>query len=148
MPLYYQIHRQLLEQIQSGELPPGEPIPSEHEISLRLGVNRMTARQAVILAEIQQIGIFMWTESGRDGARIRIAIRQALAEDRSGTEVWRIYERPHVEITGITDEAVSTRRAARWGDQTKTYIHRNGGTPSAYDRRRVDLPKFTCRRCR
>jgi GntR family transcriptional regulator len=47
VPLYYQIHQQLLEQIQSGKLSPGRPIPSEHEISSRLGVSRMTARQAV-----------------------------------------------------------------------------------------------------
>jgi GntR family transcriptional regulator len=47
VPLYYQIHLQLLEQIQSGKLSPGQAIPSEHEISSRLGVSRMTARQAV-----------------------------------------------------------------------------------------------------
>jgi len=46
IPLYYQIRQQLLEQIQSGELSPGQPIPSEHEISNRFGVSRMTARQA------------------------------------------------------------------------------------------------------
>jgi GntR family transcriptional regulator len=47
IPLYYQIRVQLLEQIQSGKLSPGQPLPSEHEISIRLGVSRMTARQAV-----------------------------------------------------------------------------------------------------
>jgi GntR family transcriptional regulator len=47
VPLYYQIHQQLREQIQSGKLSPGQAIPSEHEISSRLGVSRMTARQAV-----------------------------------------------------------------------------------------------------
>jgi GntR family transcriptional regulator len=47
VPLYYQIHQQLFEQIQSGELKPGQPIPSEQEISSRMGVSRMTARQAL-----------------------------------------------------------------------------------------------------
>ena len=47
VPLYYQIHQHLLEQIQSGELKPGQPLPSEQEISSRMGVSRMTARQAV-----------------------------------------------------------------------------------------------------
>lgn len=47
VPLYYQIRQQLLEQIQSGKLSAGQPIPSEHEISTRLGVSRMTARQAM-----------------------------------------------------------------------------------------------------
>ncbi len=47
IPFYYQIRQQLLEQIRSGELSPGQPIPSEHEISARFGVSRMTARQAM-----------------------------------------------------------------------------------------------------
>ena len=47
VPLYYQIHQHLLDQIQSGALKPGQPLPSEQEISSRMGVSRMTARQAV-----------------------------------------------------------------------------------------------------
>lgn len=47
VPLYYQIHQNLLEQIHSGKLQPGQPIPSEQEIATGLGVSRMTARQAV-----------------------------------------------------------------------------------------------------
>ena len=47
VPLYYQIHQHLLAQIQSGTLKPGQPLPSEQEISTRMGVSRMTARQAV-----------------------------------------------------------------------------------------------------
>src|SRR5438874_8714441 len=47
VPLYYQIQQGLSEQIRSGELKPGALIPSEQEISARLGVSRMTARQAL-----------------------------------------------------------------------------------------------------
>lgn len=47
VPLYYQIHQHLLDQIQSGALKPGQALPSEQEISSRMGVSRMTARQAV-----------------------------------------------------------------------------------------------------
>lgn len=47
VPLYFQIHQHLLGQIQAGTLKPGQLIPSEQEISSRLGVSRMTARQAV-----------------------------------------------------------------------------------------------------
>jgi GntR family transcriptional regulator len=47
VPLYYQIQQRLSEQIRSGELKPGELVPSEQEISARLGVSRMTARQAL-----------------------------------------------------------------------------------------------------
>jgi GntR family transcriptional regulator len=47
VPLYYQIQQCILEQIRSGELKVGEPVPSEQEISTRLRVSRMTARQAL-----------------------------------------------------------------------------------------------------
>ncbi len=47
VPLYYQIQQGLREQIRSSELKPGELMPSEQEIAARLGVSRMTARQAL-----------------------------------------------------------------------------------------------------
>jgi GntR family transcriptional regulator len=47
VPLYYQIQQHLLERIRSGALKPGEAIPSEQEISERLRISRMTARQAL-----------------------------------------------------------------------------------------------------
>ena len=47
VPLYFQIQQHLLGQIRSGRLKPGRPIPSEQEISARLRISRMTARQAL-----------------------------------------------------------------------------------------------------
>src|SRR6266436_5551613 len=47
VPLYYQIQQSLLGRIRSGELVVGAPMPSEQEIATRLGVSRMTARQAL-----------------------------------------------------------------------------------------------------
>ena len=47
VPLYYQIQQHLLGQIRSGALKPGEPVPSEQEISANLRISRMTARQAL-----------------------------------------------------------------------------------------------------
>jgi len=52
-PLYIQIAEGLLDQIESGELPPGERLPSEREWSEQLGVNRMTLRRALHLLEMQ-----------------------------------------------------------------------------------------------
>lgn len=46
-PMYFQIQAQLLEKIQAGHLRPGDPLPSEGELSLAYGVSRMTARQAL-----------------------------------------------------------------------------------------------------
>ena len=47
IPLYHQIQQRLLDQIQSGELKPGEPLPSIQQIATRMGVSQMTVRQAV-----------------------------------------------------------------------------------------------------
>lgn len=47
VPLYYQIQQSILEQIRSGSLKAGQPVPSEQELAQRMGVSRMTARQAL-----------------------------------------------------------------------------------------------------
>lgn len=55
VPLYAQIHRCLLEMINTGEIAPDSPLPSERELSERYGVSRMTARQA--LRALRQDGL-------------------------------------------------------------------------------------------
>jgi DNA-binding GntR family transcriptional regulator len=47
VPLYHQIRLALESQIDAGTLTPGEQLPSERELAKRLGVSRMTVRQAV-----------------------------------------------------------------------------------------------------
>src|SRR5438876_10557449 len=47
VPRYFPSQQGLSEQIRSGELKPGALMPSEQEIAARLGVSRMTARQAL-----------------------------------------------------------------------------------------------------
>ncbi|MEO6804191.1 MAG: GntR family transcriptional regulator, partial [Granulicella sp.] len=47
IPLYFQIQRTLMEQIRSGELSEGDPLPSEEELGRVYLVSRMTARQAL-----------------------------------------------------------------------------------------------------
>jgi len=47
VPLYYQIQQHILQAIRSGRFKPGKPLPSEEELSKRLRVSRMTARQAL-----------------------------------------------------------------------------------------------------
>jgi GntR family transcriptional regulator len=46
-PLYVQIAENLLERIESNELPPGSRLPPERELSETLGVTRATVRQAL-----------------------------------------------------------------------------------------------------
>lgn len=47
VPLYLQLSSALIAQIGSGELKPGDRIPSERELAAELGVSRITARQAI-----------------------------------------------------------------------------------------------------
>lgn len=60
-PLYHQIEQALRRQIEQGELPPGQAI-SERELSEKLKVSRMTARQA--LHALREEGL-IYTERGR-----------------------------------------------------------------------------------
>lgn len=53
VPLYIQIAEGLLDRIESGELVPGDRLPSERELSQMLGVNRMTLRRALDMLESQ-----------------------------------------------------------------------------------------------
>lgn len=53
IPLYYQIMRDLKEQILSGKLAPGDRMPSEAEHTRRFGVSRVVIRQALSILEEQ-----------------------------------------------------------------------------------------------
>jgi GntR family transcriptional regulator len=46
-PLYAQIAEGILARIESGELSPGDRLPSERQLSRMLGVNRLTVRRAL-----------------------------------------------------------------------------------------------------
>src|SRR4029077_6877377 len=46
-PMYFQTQTQLRKLIQSGQLRPGDALPSEDELSRTCGVSRMTARHAL-----------------------------------------------------------------------------------------------------
>lgn len=47
VPLYYQLAERLKDQIEAGQLKPGDQLPSERELSEQTAISRMTARQAV-----------------------------------------------------------------------------------------------------
>lgn len=47
IPLYVQIRESLRDEINQGQLVPGQKIPSEDELSAKYGVSRMTVRQGI-----------------------------------------------------------------------------------------------------
>src|SRR3954471_16166581 len=47
VPAYYQVQEWLTQRIESGELGGGFRLPSERELTERLGISRMTLRQAL-----------------------------------------------------------------------------------------------------
>lgn len=47
LPIYYQLEEQIKKQIESGELQPGDMLPSEREYAELINVSRMTVRQAM-----------------------------------------------------------------------------------------------------
>jgi GntR family transcriptional regulator len=57
LPRYVQIAESLLDQIESGQLRPGQKLPSERELSQLLGVNRLTVRRA--LRVVQSRGLLV-----------------------------------------------------------------------------------------
>ena len=75
-PLYYQLQRVLLEQIESEQLVPGQAIPTEKELETRYGLSRITVRRA--LDELARAG-YITRERGR-GSFVAVKLEDARSE--------------------------------------------------------------------
>jgi len=80
VPLYYQLQRILLEQIESGQLVPGQAIPTEKELERDYGLSRTTVRQA--LNELARAG-YLTRERGR-GSFVAAKVEDTRSEKLSG----------------------------------------------------------------
>lgn len=105
VPLYYQIQQRLLEQIRAGSIKAGEPIPSEEEISQRLGVSRMTARQAV--KSLCNLGV-AYSQQGKGTFVSRMKLEKNFRQVLSFSEEMEA-RRSHPRSRVIAFEAVSAR---------------------------------------
>src|SRR5215469_5261377 len=80
IPLYHQIQQRLLDQIQSGELKPGTPMPSIERIAQRMGVSPMTVRQAI--RALSDLGV-LYSRQGKgtfiSGIKLERDFRQVLS---------------------------------------------------------------------
>ena len=89
LPRYYQLKEIIREHVRSGAWTPGEPIPSERELSERYGISRMTVRQSV--SELVNEGL-LYRQQGRGTFVARPRISQQL-----------------LRLTGFTED-IGTRR--------------------------------------
>lgn len=80
IPLYHQIQQRLLEQIQSGALKAGTPMPSIERIAQQMGVSPMTVRQAI--RALAEIGV-IYSRQGKgtfvSGIKLERDFRQVLS---------------------------------------------------------------------
>lgn len=96
VPLYYQIQQRVLEQIRSGSLKAGDPVPSELEISTQLGVSRMTARQA--LKSLCDLG-FTYSQQGKGTFVSAMKLEKNFRQILSFTEEMRARgSKPHSRV--------------------------------------------------
>ncbi|HEY6943654.1 MAG TPA: GntR family transcriptional regulator [Candidatus Acidoferrum sp.] len=87
VPLCYQIQHRFLEQIRSGALKAGQPLPSEQQIASRLRVSRMTARHA--LKGLCSLGV-AYSERGRGTFVSRIKLEKDFRQVLSFSEEMRM----------------------------------------------------------
>jgi GntR family transcriptional regulator len=76
IPLYYQLQQILLQQIESGQLAPGQGIPAERELEKRYNLSRTTVRRA--LDELARAG-YITRERGR-GTFVTVKLEDTRSE--------------------------------------------------------------------
>lgn len=136
IPLYHQIEQRLMEQIQSGELKPGKPLPSIQQIAALMGVSQMTVRQAV--RKLSELGV-IYSRQGKgtfiSGIKLERDFRQVLsfteetlargAAPSSKVLLFRI-QAPSAEakeaLSLNDDEKVFVLRRVRYGDSVPMAI--------------------------
>lgn len=107
-PAYKVVSDEIERLIVSGKLRPGDPLPTEHELSERFGVNRSTVREAI--RQIEQEGML----ERREGRRLFVclpglydlaprATRMLMLQQTTFEELWE---------TAVTLEPLAARLAA------------------------------------
>ena len=67
VPLYYQISQQIRDQIEAGELKPGDRLPTEKELQEEFEVSRATVRRAISSRDSgSQWCMVLWDKSRAD----------------------------------------------------------------------------------
>lgn len=115
-PVYLQVAEQLREAILSGDLAPGEALPTERELAESFGVSRPSVREA--LRALQAQGLI--TRTGAPGRAVVAGEVAALA----GNALVNLLRLNQVELTDLVDfrsvlESAALRLAARNRDPAR-----------------------------
>ena len=96
VPSYAQIRNQIVMGISSGELAPGQQLPTVRALALEMGINTMTVSKAYQLLKTEG---YIMTDR-KNGARVRMEIqKQATISDANKTELRRIVS--EARISGV-----------------------------------------------
>lgn len=99
VPIYMQIRNQIVMGISSGELKPGEQLPTVRALALEIGINTMTVSKTYQL--LKQEGYIMTDR--KNGARVRENIAQSgVLSDGNKTELRRIVS--EARLSGVSKE--------------------------------------------
>jgi GntR family transcriptional regulator len=124
IPLYHQIQQRLTEQIKSGELKQGEPLPSIQRIAARMGVSQMTVRQAV--KALCDLGV-IYSRQGKgtfiSGIKVERDFRQVFSFSE---EMKARGKTPHSEVLSFQIQMPNeeTKEALSLGDKEKIFCLR------------------------
>lgn len=137
MPLYYQIKARILEAIETGQLRPGDRVPSERDLTGQFGVSRMTARQA--LTELENQG-YLYRVQGKGTFVATPKLEQPLLGLTSFTEDMRRRGlEPGAQIIAAAEVPAGRKvaRALGVGEATPVYrlerLRLAGGLPMALE---------------
>ena len=107
VPIYMQIRNQIVMGISSGELRPGEQLPTVRSLALEIGINTMTVSKTYQL--LKQEGYIMTDR--KNGARVRENIAQSgVMSEENKSELRRIVSEarlsgvPKNELKKLIDE--------------------------------------------
>ncbi|MEU6024355.1 GntR family transcriptional regulator [Micromonospora sp. NPDC047134] len=82
-PVYVQLADLLRNQVESGELPPGAPLPSEARLSQEYGIGRAAVRRAISVLRFEGLV----TTSRGQLTQVRPRPQQRLVEVQSGSTI-------------------------------------------------------------
>ena len=100
VPIYMQIRNQIVMGISSGELSPGEQLPTVRALALEIGINTMTVSKAYQILKSEG---YILTDR-KNGARIRHEIKkESELSEENKNELMRIIS--EAKISGIDKES-------------------------------------------